>query len=88
MSPQLCLVNSSVHLLPEVMPLYSPVKSMAGAVSTWGLLVTIAALGLGTSVQAIAKLGTRHILTVTGTTIVILGVVVLGLLLEASLKSA
>lgn len=83
----LCLVNSSVHLLPEVMPLYSQVKLMAGAVSTWGLLFAIAALGLGTSVQAIAKLGTRHILTVTGTTIVILGVVVLGLLLEASLKS-
>ena len=68
-------------MFPDLMPAYSLIKSVAGALSNWGFLVAIAALGLGTSVQAIAKLGLRHILTVTGTTFVILSVVVLGLLL-------
>ncbi len=82
----LCLVNSSIHLLPGLIPVYSLFKSAAETLSTWGFLVAIAALGLGTSLQSIAKLGIRHILTVTGTTLVILGAVGLGLFLEASLK--
>jgi uncharacterized membrane protein YadS len=43
-------------------------------------LIAIAALGLGTSLPAIAALGWRHVATVTGTTIVILAVVTAGLL--------
>jgi uncharacterized membrane protein YadS len=39
------------------------------------LLIAIAALGLGTSLNAIIALGWRHVATVTGTTFVILLVV-------------
>ncbi|MBX9739942.1 MAG: putative sulfate exporter family transporter [Beijerinckiaceae bacterium] len=77
----LCLVNSAMPMIPEAAAVYAPVKAIAGQVSTWGLLIAIAALGLGTSVSAIANLGIRHVLTVTGTTLVILAVVVAGLLL-------
>jgi uncharacterized membrane protein YadS len=45
--------------------------------STWGLLIAISALGLGTSLPAIAALGWRHVATVTSTTVVILVVVIL-----------
>jgi len=47
--------------------------------STWGLLIAISALGLGTSLTAIAALGWRHVATVAGTTLVILAVVTAGL---------
>jgi len=49
--------------------------------STWGLLIAIGALGLGTSLPAIAALGWRHVATVTGTTIVILVAVTAGLMM-------
>jgi len=49
--------------------------------STWGLLIAISALGLGTSLTAIAALGWRHVATVTGTTLVILAVVTVGLIM-------
>jgi uncharacterized membrane protein YadS len=42
-------------------------------------LIAISALGLGTSLTAIAALGWRHVATVTGTTLVILAVVTVGL---------
>ena len=48
---------------------------------TWGLLIAISALGLGTSLPAIAALGWRHVATVTGTTVVILAAVMAGLLI-------
>ena len=47
----------------------------------WGLLVAIAALGLGTSVTAILRVGWRHVAVVCGTTAVILGAVIAGLLI-------
>ena len=77
----LCLVNSAMPLVPDVMPLYAPAKSIAGLVSTWGLLIAIAALGFNTSVTSIAKLGLRHITVIIGTTMMILSVVVSGLIL-------
>jgi uncharacterized membrane protein YadS len=49
-------------------------------VANWGLLIAIGALGLNTSLPAIAALGPRHIVTVVGTTVVILVVVTAGLL--------
>ena len=49
--------------------------------STGGLLIAIAALGLGTSIAAIGTLGWRHIATVGATTLVILVVVTAGLAL-------
>jgi uncharacterized membrane protein YadS len=57
------------------------VKSVLVEVSTWGLLLAIGALGLGTSVKTIIGLGWRHVTTVLGTTAVILVVTTGGLLL-------
>jgi uncharacterized integral membrane protein (TIGR00698 family) len=70
----LVLVNST-GVVPE------PVRAVVGEASRWGLLVAIAALGLGTSVAAIARVGWRHVATVCATTIVILVASIAGLLL-------
>lgn len=77
----LCIVNSVLSKLPAAAGLYQPVKAALGQVSTWGLLIAIGALGLGTSFSAIAALGLRHVATVIGTTIVILGIVTTGLMI-------
>jgi len=55
--------------------IYAPVRDVLLEFSKWGLLFAIGALGLGTSIKAIAALGWRHVATVTGTTLVILVVV-------------
>lgn len=77
----LCVLNSAVPLAPSWMPVYAPVKSVLVEVSTWGLLLAIGALGLGTSVRTIVGLGWRHVTTVLGTTAVIFVVVTGGLML-------
>jgi uncharacterized integral membrane protein (TIGR00698 family) len=77
----LCVLNSAIPLLPSLLPAYAPVKSVLVEVSTWGLLLAIGALGLGTSNRTIIGLGWRHITTVLGTTVVIFAVVTGGLLL-------
>ena len=77
----LCLVNSVAPYVPSAAPLYAPVKAALGLFSTWGLLIAIAALGLDTSPAAIARLGWRHVATVTGTTLVILVFVTAGLVM-------
>jgi uncharacterized integral membrane protein (TIGR00698 family) len=79
----LCLVNSLAPLLPALAPVYGPVKSTLVTASNWGLLLAIAALGLGTSLTAILRIGWRHIAVFTGTTLVILGVVTAGLVVLA-----
>jgi uncharacterized membrane protein YadS len=79
----LCIVNSIVPFVPALVPIYGPLKSVLVDISTWGLLLAIGALGLGTSVQTIAGLGWRHITTVLGATAVILVVVTGGLWLLA-----
>jgi uncharacterized membrane protein YadS len=56
--------------------------------STWGLLLAIAALGLGTSATAITRLGWRHVALLTGTTLVILAVVTGGLSMAARMVLA
>lgn len=77
----LCLANSAMPLMPSLAPIYVPVKSVLVEVSTWGLLLAIGALGLGTSVKTIIGLGWRHITTVLGASAVIFVVVTGGLLL-------
>jgi uncharacterized integral membrane protein (TIGR00698 family) len=77
----LCIVNSTVPLFPSWMPVYAPAKSVLVELSTWGLLLAIGALGLGTSVKTIIGLGWRHITTVLGSTAVIFVVVTGGLAL-------
>ncbi|HYC18175.1 MAG TPA: putative sulfate exporter family transporter [Pseudolabrys sp.] len=77
----LCLINSAVPLLPSLLSVYTPVKGVLVEVSTWGLLLAIGALGLGTSVATIIGLGWRHVTTVLGASAVILVGATGGLLL-------
>ena len=58
--------------MPALAPLYALIKAPLVEISTWGLLIAIGALGLSTSLPAIAALGWRHVATVSGTTVVIL----------------
>jgi uncharacterized integral membrane protein (TIGR00698 family) len=75
----LCAINSAAPLLPSLLPLYTPIKAVLVEASTWGLLLAIGALGLGTSIKMIVGLGWRHITTVLGATAVILVMVTGGL---------
>ena len=77
----LCALNSVVPLMPALLPTYTPIKSALVEASTWGLLLAIGALGLGTSIKTIVGLGWRHITTVLGTTAVIFVIVTGGLAL-------
>jgi uncharacterized membrane protein YadS len=76
----LCVLNSVASSILAVAPIFAQIKAPLIEASTWGLLVAIGALGLSTSLPAIAALGWRHVATVTGTTIVILVVVTAGLM--------
>ena len=77
----LCVLNSVMPLAPSWMPVYAPIKSVLVEISTWGLLLAIGALGLGTSLKTIIGLGWRHVTTVLGATAVIFVVVTGGLML-------
>ncbi|MGY6568577.1 MAG: YeiH family protein [Salinarimonas sp.] len=68
----LCVVNSIALTQPAIAPVYKPLREILIAVSQWGLLIPIAALGLGTSIRAIAALGWRHGVTIIMTTLMIL----------------
>ena len=77
----LCLVNSAIATQPALAGVYEPIRAALLEASRWGLLIAIAALGLGTSIAAMARLGWRHIALVTGTSLVILVVATGGLIL-------
>src|SRR3974390_472604 len=77
----LCAVNSAVPLVPSLLPVYAPIKAALVEASTWGLLLAIGRLGLGTSVKTIFALGWRHIAMALASTIVIFVIVTGGLLL-------
>lgn len=77
----LCVANSVIPAVPSVDAFYQPLRAVLVDASTWGLLIAIGALGLGTSFKAIAKLGWGHVALVTFTTLVILVVATGGLLL-------
>ncbi|MCC6889542.1 MAG: putative sulfate exporter family transporter [Hyphomicrobiales bacterium] len=79
----LCAINSIALATPAIAPAYTLVKAPLVEASTWGLLTAIGALGLGTSLTALAALGWRHIATLTGTTVVILVLATAGLMLGA-----
>jgi uncharacterized integral membrane protein (TIGR00698 family) len=79
----MCLVNSMLSTQAGLTGIYLPIRDILLEVSRWGLLIAIAALGLGTSIAAMARLGWRHLAVVTGTSLVILvvatgGIVLLG----------
>jgi uncharacterized integral membrane protein (TIGR00698 family) len=75
----LCVINSIAAPFPAAARMLAWIKLPLIEASTWGLLIAISALGLGTSLTAIAALGWRHVATVTGTTLVILAVMTAGL---------
>jgi uncharacterized integral membrane protein (TIGR00698 family) len=77
----LVLVNTAAMAMPQITPLYLPVKALLGEVSRWGLLLSIAALGLGTSISAILAVGWRHVAVFMGATTVILFIVTGGIFL-------
>jgi uncharacterized membrane protein YadS len=79
----LCALNSIAAAFAAVTPIFAQIKAPLIEISTWGLLIAISALGLGTSLTAIAALGWRHVATVIGTTLVILVIVTAGLMLLA-----
>jgi uncharacterized integral membrane protein (TIGR00698 family) len=76
----LVLVNTAALAMPAITPLYLPIKSLLNEVSRWGLLLSIAALGLGTSLSAILAVGWRHFAVFMGATAVILVVATVGIL--------
>lgn len=76
----LVAVNSVVPGLPPLAAPYAAVKGWLVALSNAGLLIAIAALGLGTSLAAILAIGWRHVAVFCGTTLVILAVTVAGLM--------
>ncbi len=76
----LCLINSALPLMPALAPVALPVKKILVEASSWGLLIAIGALGLGTSISTIIALGWRHVATVIATSAVIFAVVTGGLL--------
>jgi len=76
-----CVLNSVAAAFPALGFAFATIKAPLIEASTWGLLIAIAALGLGTSPTAIAALGWRHSATVVGTTLFILAMVTAGLLI-------
>jgi uncharacterized membrane protein YadS len=77
----LCALNSIAAAFLAAVPIFAQIKAALIEASNWGLLTAISALGLGTSLTAIATLGWRHVATVIGTTFVILIVVAGGLMI-------
>src|SRR5262249_13266139 len=77
----LSLLNSVAPGGPNLTPIFTRIKAPLVEASSWGLLVAISALGLGTSVAGILRLGWAHIAIVIGTTLVILAAVTAGLLI-------
>ena len=67
----LCVVNSILPSTP-LAGLYAPVKAFLGVLSNWGLLIAIAALGLGTSIGALLAIGWRHVAVFLGGTLIVL----------------
>lgn len=79
----LCVVNSILLAVPSLKPIYLPVKAVLGQFSSWGLLVAIGALGLGTSLDSLLKVDWRQMAVFVTATLLILvvgtaGVAMLG----------
>jgi uncharacterized integral membrane protein (TIGR00698 family) len=51
---------------------YQPIKAVLVEASRWGMLIAIAALGLGTSLGALSSIGWRHVAVFCGAGVVIL----------------
>lgn len=74
----MCVLNTALGAIPAIAPAYGAIKTVLVQASSWGLLVAISALGLGTSFTAVAAIGWRHLATIVGASIVILAAVIAG----------
>ena len=77
----LCVLNSAIPLIPHLSPIYMPIKLAMVQASNWGLLIAIAALGLGTSLTSLMHIGWRHVAVFFAATLVMLSVVAGALLI-------
>ena len=77
----LVLVNTIALATPQITPQYLPIKAVLNEISKWGLLLSIAALGLGTSIAAVLAVGWRHVVVFMGGTLAILALGTVGILL-------
>ncbi|MGL4729510.1 MAG: YeiH family protein [Bosea sp. (in: a-proteobacteria)] len=79
----LCLLNSVMAANPALSASigFPAIKAWLGSAATWGLLIAIAALGLGTSLKAILSIGWRHAAVFMGATLAILLSVLVPLML-------
>ncbi len=77
----LCVVNSLMAASPALAASigYPALKAALGEASKWGLLIAIAALGLGTSLKSILTIGWRHMAVFMGATFTILFLIIAGL---------
>lgn len=57
---------------------YAPIRALAVDLSNWGLLIAMAALGLGTSLRALLSVGFGHVAVFLGATLVILVIALIG----------
>ncbi len=71
----LCLVNSAMPVAGAVGAVWAPARAALVELSSLGLLVAIAALGLGTSARALLGVGWRHLAVFAGASFVLLGIV-------------
>jgi uncharacterized integral membrane protein (TIGR00698 family) len=74
----LAIVNSILPGSP-LAGIYAPIKEWLSLASKWGLLIAIAALGLGTSLTALLSIGWRHVAVFCGSGLVILAIALVGL---------
>lgn len=77
----LCIINSILNPITSIGQDYQFIKSIVIGLSTWGLLLAIAAIGLNTSIKALAALGWRHIANLLASSLVILAVITAGLVM-------
>jgi uncharacterized membrane protein YadS len=77
----LCAANSIVPSFAAVGPIFTGIRYPFIEASAWGLLIAISALGLGTSFAGIVALGWRPVATLSGTTLVVLGIATAGLMI-------
>ena len=74
-------LNSIAPALPGFAGLFAAMKPLLIQASSYGLLISIAALGLGTSVTSLRSIGWRHALIFGSATVLIFGIVCGGLLI-------
>ena len=79
----LCLGNSFFSRPSLAVSFYPPVKAALVEASTWGLLIAIAALALGTSLGSLLRIGWRHLVVIAATTLTILLAIVAALIAQS-----